>query len=172
MLILKDGISCYVYLRSCRKINHASVSFIIDEYFTTFMLVLQWFSDQGPNFCTDVMETLSNTQGVGQRFSAAYVSWFNVTVEAVCEETLCFLQTMSTDMRVPEVEWPTVVPAKQSVINKSPACRLSGKGPITPRTETERGEPLSATLKTAKHCGVSNLIKSEMIQRLTIERHL
>ncbi len=58
------------------------------EYFSTFVPVLQWFSDQGPHFCNKVMQNLSTYLEVKHLFSTVYAPWSNGTVESVCKEVL------------------------------------------------------------------------------------
>ena len=67
------------------------------------------------------MEILASTLGARHRFSTAYVPWSNGTVESFCKEVLRVLHALSTEMRVPETDWPSVVPALQSIINNSPS---------------------------------------------------
>lgn len=83
ILILKDDFSGYVYLRPCRNADATSTAEVLLEYFSTFVPVLKWFSDQGPHFANEVMEVLASALGARHRFSTAYVPWSNGTVEAV-----------------------------------------------------------------------------------------
>lgn len=83
ILILKDDFSGHVYLRSTEKAYATTAASILTEYCTTFVPVLQWFSDQGPHFCNSIMEELASSLGARHRFSTAYVPWSSRTVEAV-----------------------------------------------------------------------------------------
>ncbi len=73
ILILKDDFSGYVFLRSCKFANAETTADVLIEYFTTFVPVLMWFSDQGTHFKNEVMELLAKSLGAKHRFSTAYV---------------------------------------------------------------------------------------------------
>ncbi len=60
ILILNHDFSGYVVLRPCKKEDAETTSKVLNEYFTTFIPFLQWFSDQGPHFCNKVMQTLES----------------------------------------------------------------------------------------------------------------
>lgn len=168
VLILKDDFSGYVYLRPCAKADARSTVDILMEYFTTFVPVLKWFSDKGPHFCNEVMEGLAATLGVRHRFSTVYAPWTNGTVESVCKEVLRVLHAVSTEVQVPETEWPSVVPAIQSIINNSPSRRLNDLSPIKVHTGMDSGNPLSVALTIAKERGVRSLDETRILQNLRI----
>lgn len=168
ILILKDDFSGYVFLRPCEKADARSTANVLVEYFTTFVPVLKWFSDQGPHFCNEVMQLLATTLGVRHRFSTVYAPWTNGTVEAVCKEVLRVLHAVSTELQVPETEWPSVVPAIQSIINNSPSRRLGGRCPIKVHTGMDSGNPLSVALTVAQDKDIPSLDEARVMQDLRI----
>ncbi len=88
ILILKDDFSGYAFLRPCKNADAETSANVLNEYFTTFIPVLQWFSDQCPHFCNKVMQTLASSLRVKHRFSTVCAPWSNGTVESVCKR--CF----------------------------------------------------------------------------------
>ena len=168
ILILKDDFSGYVYLRPCKKADAASTAAVLIEYFSTFVPVLKWFSDQGPHFCNEVMETLASNLGVRHRFSTAYVPWSNGIVEEVCKEVLRVLHALSTDMQVPETEWPTILLSLQSIINNSRTRRLGDLSPIKVHTGMDSGNPFSVALTIALERGVENIDEVKLNSTLKI----
>ena len=138
ILILKDDFSGYVFLRSCESANAQTTADVLMEYFSTFVPVLKWFSDQGSHFKNEVMEILATSLGAKHRFSSAYVPWSNGTVESVCKEVLRVMRALSSEFRIPESDWTKSVLAIQSIINNSPSRRLGNRAPITVHTAWNR----------------------------------
>ncbi len=60
------------FLRPCKKEDAQTTANVLNEYFITFIPVLQWFSDQSPHFYNKVMHTLASSPGVKHRFSTVY----------------------------------------------------------------------------------------------------
>ncbi len=118
----------------------------MNEYFTTFIPVLEWFSDQGPHFCNKVMQNLASSFGVKHRFSTVYAPWSNGTVESDFKEVLRVMHAFNSETLTPEADWPDSVPAIQSIINNSPSRRLGGRAPITVHTGMPSGNPLTVAL--------------------------
>ena len=118
------------------------------EYFTTFLPVLNWFSDQGSNFKNQVMEYLAKSLGAKHNFSTPYVPWSNGTVESVCKQALRVMHAFMSEFKVTETDWPSTVPAIQSIINNSPSRRLNNKAPITVHTGMHSGNPLNLSLNS------------------------
>ena len=172
ILILKDDFSGYVFLRSCASACAEATADVLAEYFTTFVPVLNWFSDQGSHFKNEVMELLASSLGAKHRFSTAYVPWSNGTVEAVCKEVLRVMHALSAELRIPEAEWTKTVPAIQSIINNSPSRRLGNRAPITVHTGMEPGNPLLIALQTMNVRDVSSVGEAEVIQKLEVDSML
>ena len=72
ILILKDDFSGYVLLRAVSRADAQTTANVLMEYFTIFVPVLQWFSDQGPHFCNKVMELLAASLGARHLLSTLY----------------------------------------------------------------------------------------------------
>ena len=157
ILILKDDFSGYVFLRGCKHADASTTAEVLTEYFTTFVPVTKWFSDQGPHFCNKVMEMLAQSIGANHRFSTVYAPWSNGTVESVCKEVLRVMHALCAEMKIPETEWPRIVPAIQSIVNNSPARRLKNKAPITVHTGMTSGNPLTVALSTMGIRDVSSI---------------
>ena len=169
ILILKDDFSGYCFLRSCRKADAETTAEVLMEYFTTFVPVLSWFSDQGSHFKNEVMEILAKSLGAKHQFSTPYVPWSNGTVEAVCKQVLRVMRAFSAEFQIPESDWPKTVPAIQSIINNTPARRLGNRSPITVHTGMEPGNPLYLALNRMNIQDVSSVDKARILQALRIE---
>ena len=170
ILILKDDFSGYVFLRACKSADAETAASVLCEYFTTFVPVLQWFSDQGPHFCNKVMELLAQTLGAKHRFSTVYAPWSNGTVESVCKEVLRVMHALNTETRTPEADWPKSVPGIQSIINNSPARRLGGRAPVTVHTGMDSGNPLAVALANLPIRPASSIENARLMQTLGMER--
>ncbi len=86
ILILKDKFSRCVFLEPCKNAHAETTANVLMEYFSTFVPVLQWFSDQGPRICNTIMQYLSTSVGVKHLLSTVYEPWSDGTVESVCKE--------------------------------------------------------------------------------------
>lgn len=78
------------------------------------------------------------------------------------------LHAIGTELRSAETDFPSLVPAIQSIINNSPSRRLGDRAPITVHTGMRNGNPLSVALAIATAKNVSDLNEAEMMQRLNI----
>lgn len=132
--ILKDDFSGYCYLRSCAKSDAETTAKILMEYFTTFIPVINWFSDQGSHFKNQLIEILAKTISAKPNFSTPYVPWSNGTVEAVCKQVLRVMRAFSAECKIPKAKWPSTVPAIQIITNNSPSRLLGNRAPITVHT--------------------------------------
>lgn len=169
ILILKDDFSGYCFLRSCAKADAETTAEILMEYFTTFVPVLSWFSDQGSHFKNEVMEILAKSLGAKHNFSTPYVPWSNGTVEAVCKQVLRVMRALSVEFKIPESDWPTIVPAIQSIINNTPARRLGNRSPLTVHTGMESGNPLHLAMTAIKFEDATSVDEVQFMQSLKIE---
>lgn len=78
------------------------------------------------------------------------------------------LHFVSAELRVPETEWPTTVPAFQSIINNSSSRRLGGRCPITVHTDVESGNLLAVALTIVSEHGEVSLHEARIMQSLNI----
>lgn len=121
------------------------------EYFTTFIPVLMWFSDQGTHFKNQVMEVLAKSLGIKHSFSTPYVPWSNGTVEAVCKPVLRIMRAFSTKFKIHESDCPSTVPSIQNIINNTLSRRLGNKAPITVHTGMKSGNPQNLALHSINY---------------------
>ena len=170
ILILKDDFSGYVCLQACQNADAETTAEVLMKYFTTFVPVLTWFSDQGTHFKNEVMELLAKSLGAKHHFSTAYVPWSNGTVESVCKQVLRVIRALSAEFEVPEADWTTTVPAIQSIINNSPTRRLGNRAPITVHTGMEAGNPLQLALVSIGYKDIDSVDEARAIQKLSIDK--
>lgn len=169
ILILKDDFSGYVFLRPCKSADAETTASVLMEYFTTFVPVLNWFSDQGSHFKNQVMEFLACSLGAKHSFSTPYVPWSNGTVEAVCKQVLRVMHAFMSEYRIPEADWQTCVPAIQSIINNAPSRRLGNRAPIAVHTGMEPGNPLHIALQSINYVDATSVDEVRQMQTLRIE---
>ncbi len=110
ILILNGDFSGYVCLRPCKEADAETTAIDLNEYFNSFIPVLQWFSDQGRYFCNKVMQTLASSLEVKHRFSTVYAPWSNSTVESVCKEVLRVIHAFNSETLSLEADWPKSIP--------------------------------------------------------------
>lgn len=136
------------------------------ECFFSFVPVLNWLADQEPHFFNKVIDTLATYLGAEHRFSTAYDTWSNGTVEYVWKEILRVLHTFNSETRTPEADWPDYVPAIQSIINNSLSIWLGGRAPITVYTGMYSGNTLIVTLAEQKINKTQSIDRYQLLQRL------
>lgn len=142
-LIVKDDFSGYLFLCSNEKSDASSAAGVFMEYFSTFVSVPEWYSDQGPHFCNELTEIMANSMGAKHRLPTACVPWSNGTVEAVCKEVLRVMHVFSLEFDVSEADWTKMIPAIQSIVNNSLSRRLGGRASISVHTRMSPGNALS-----------------------------
>lgn len=169
ILILKDDFSGYVFLQACKHADAATTAEVLMKYFTTFVPVLTWFSDQGTHFKNEVIELLAKSLGAKHHFSTAYVPWSNGTVESVCKQVLRVLRAFSAEFDVPEAEWSSAVPSIQSIINNSPSRRLGNRAPVTVHTGMDPGNPLHLALSSICYDDAESVDEAKTTQLLSIQ---
>lgn len=145
---------------------------MLTEYFTAFVPVLFWFSDQGTHLKNEVMEILAKSLGAKHNFSTPYVPWSNGTVESVCKKFLRVMRAFSAEFQIPESDWPSTVPAIQSIINNTPTRRLGNRSPTAVHTCMKSGNHLHLAMTTVKYDDVSSVDVVRVLQNLKIENLL
>ena len=169
ILILKDNFSGCVFLRTCVHANAETTTEVLLEYFSTFIRVLRWFSDQVTHFRNAVMELPANSMGANHRFSTAYVPWSNKTAESACKEILRAMKASSSDFKTLEAEWTKTVPEIQITTKKSPSRGLGNRASIIFHTGMIPGIQLQVAI-TSLNCKPSISIEKVMyIQVLNVE---
>ncbi len=154
-------------MRPCKKADAETTANVLNEYFTNFIPVLQWFSYQGPHFWKKVSQTLASSFGVKHCFSAVYAPWSNGTFEFVCKEVLRVMDAFNS-----ETNNSFSVPAIQSIINISPSCRLGGPSTNTVHTGMPSRNPLTVVLTDCNFQGVETIDQARILQKLNINKLL
>lgn len=115
------------------------------------------------------MDILARTLGAKHNFSTPYVPWSNETVEAVCKQVLRVMRALSAEFKIPESEWPSTVPAIQSIINNTPARRLGNRAPIKVHTGMDPVNPLQLALTTMNYVDARSKDDARIMRDLKIE---
>ncbi len=148
---------------SFKKADEETTANVFNEYFTTFIPVLQWFFDQRPHFCNKVMQTLASSPGVKHRFSTVYPPRSNGAVEFVCKEVLLEMHAFNSETLSSEADWPKSVPAIQSIINNPLSRRLGARAPIT----VDIGMPSENLLTVAlTDCNIQDVERNDQAKML------
>lgn len=71
MLVLKDDISKYVWLRACREATSAVTAELLLDWFAAFDVCYQWVSDQGTHFKAQVVKCPQHALGAHHHFVTA-----------------------------------------------------------------------------------------------------
>ncbi len=118
------------------------------------------------------MQTLASSLGAKHRFSTVYAPWSNGTVESVCKEVLRVIHAFNSETLTPEADWPSSVPAIQSIISNSRSRRLGGRAPITAHTAMPSGKPLTVALTDCNIKGAETIDQARILQKLNIDKFL
>lgn len=79
------------------------------------------------------------------------------------------MRALSAEFKIPEVEWPTTVPAIQSIINNTPSRRLGNRAPITVHTGMKPGNPLALALSAINYVDAATTDEARVMQSLKID---
>jgi hypothetical protein len=103
-------------------------------------------SDLGAHFKNEIIAKLASELHVTHRFSPAYTSRANGTVESVCKQILRASRALLADFKFQPDDWPRVLPLIQSVLNNSASDRLGGHTPVMAFTGHQVTDPLALAL--------------------------
>lgn len=79
-------------------------------------------------------------------FTTPYCPQSNGTVEVVSKEVLRAVRSLSSELRIDESEWKSVLPLVQSILSHAARPSLNGKAPITAFTGLPVDNPLRTVL--------------------------
>ena len=144
ILVLKDDFSSYVRLVKCKAADAENTVEALQDWFSTFGVVLHWVSDRGSHFKNEVVSSLSQQNKASHRFTLAYAPWSNGTVEVVNREVLRVLRALCSELKIPFKEWPSIVPIVQGVLNSAVLPRLGNRSPLTAMTGLPADTPLAS----------------------------
>jgi hypothetical protein len=142
VLVMIDGFSRYVMLTAHKHANAENVVQALLQWFSLFGIVKRWVSDQGRHFLNAVLTQTRNHLGTEHHFTAAYAPWSNGLVERVNKEVVAMLQTLVSEARIDNSEWPRYLPVINFMLNRTPSAALGGKTPFTAFIGREPDSPL------------------------------
>jgi RNase H-like domain found in reverse transcriptase/Reverse transcriptase (RNA-dependent DNA polymerase)/Integrase zinc binding domain/Chromo (CHRromatin Organisation MOdifier) domain len=146
ILICKDDLSGYVWLKPCVAPTADFVVETLTAWFGTFGTATVWVSDQASHFKCEVMKKLAKAMMARHKFTPAYSPWANGTVEVVCSQVLRAARALLSEVRLQPTDWPRVLALVQAILNNSPSPRLGGSAPLTVFTGHDVDNPLAAAL--------------------------
>lgn len=79
------------------------------------------------------------------------------------------LHDVGAELQLPETEWPTIIPAIQSIITHSHSRRLGGPCPITIHTGMESVNRLSIALTIGLSRSMDTFDEASLLQQLEMD---
>jgi phage gp16-like protein len=146
ILILKDDIINFVWLRPYKAADGTSSKRTIVEWYATFRIVHEWAYDQSRHFCNTFLAAVAAELRVRHRFTTAYAPWENGTVEVVCRRVLKALRKLCSEFKPSLQEWPAVLHVVQSVLNNASSKKLRGNCPPIVFASVPAGNPIIVVL--------------------------
>lgn len=83
-----------------------------------------WVSDQGSNFKNNVMQLLASENYASHRFTVAYSTWYNGTIEVINKHDKAACLALTTEMRLSPQDWPDILGIVENVLNEDPLPKL------------------------------------------------
>lgn len=130
ILIVKDDLSSYVWLRPFIHADAASTVALLRDWMAAFGVCRMLISDQGSHFMNSVMQALARELRLSHHFTIAYSPWANGTVEVVNREVLRVLRKLSSELQLGHRQWATLVPIVQGLLNATRSPKLGGRTPL------------------------------------------
>jgi len=124
VLVLKDDLSGYVWLKPCISCDGENVRKSIMDWISTFTVMDYWISDQGSHFKNKVAEKLSEDLKINHHFVTAYSPWANGTVERVMREIRRAATALLSEFKLAAQDWDLTTNLIQRILNESPLARL------------------------------------------------
>jgi hypothetical protein len=100
LLLLKYDLSGYIWLVPCKAAAAEETIEALPHWFTTFGVVLHWFSDQGSHFKNTVMQGLQKTLTAKHHFTTANFQWSNGTIQAACKQVIRVARAMLAEFKM------------------------------------------------------------------------
>ena len=124
ILLLRDGLSSYIWLWPAASAEADEVSKAISRWIDVFTAMDVWVSDQGSHFKNTVIKLLAGQYRINHHFVTAYSPWSNGSIERCCREVLRAATAILSELRLAPQDWPSIVNIIQKVLNESPLRRL------------------------------------------------
>ena len=144
ILVLKCGFSNFIELVPSASPTSAVAATALLDWFKRFNVAPVWITDQGPHFKNAVMDTVRRHLKCQHHFVTPYAHWANGSVERVNREVLRLLRALVSENQMNIKQWPYLLAAVQSILNKTPTARLGDKAPLTVLSGLRPTHPLDA----------------------------
>ena len=129
ILVIKDQFSGFVELIPCDSPNSDNAASALSWWIARFSKPEYIISDNGTHFTSKVVEHLSRLYNVSHHFTVPYCPWSNGSVERANRDIKALLKVILKEAKLPEYNWPFILPAVMNVINQTPSERLGGLAP-------------------------------------------
>ena len=124
LLVIKDDLPSYVWLRQAVTTNEATASGELAHWVRTFSAMEVWISYPGSHLKTSIMESLAKDYSIKHQLVVAYSPWANETVEVVNKHFMAACRAMTTELNLGLHELPQLIPLIQTALNKTYLYRL------------------------------------------------
>jgi hypothetical protein len=139
----------------------------------------KFHTDGGSHFVNEFVAELLRQLAVSHHVTVAYAPWSNAIAERVCKELRGVLSAVLFEAKLPDSDWPFVLPVVNSIINQSPSTAIAGYSPIevftglppTPPLTVIYGHPASVLIPLD---GVALPVQQhvELLRSVLHDRHL
>jgi hypothetical protein len=147
LLLLKDDLSGYRRLVTCRTDAVAATVDELMQWLAAFGVVLLWISDRGSHVKNEVLRRVQKEPKANHHYTTAHFPWSNGTIESACKQVIRAFRAVLSELKMYADEWPEVVNLVQSVLNNSFSTRLNKRKPMRVFTGHAETTPLSLMLK-------------------------
>jgi hypothetical protein len=170
LLLLKDNLSGYLCLVTCRTADAAATVDALMRWFAVFSVVLLWISDRGSHCKNEVVQRVQKELKAKHHFTTANCPWSNGTIESPCKLVMRAFRAVLSELKMYAVEWPKVVNMVQSVLNNSLSTRLNKRTPMQVFTGHAETTPLALMLKVEKLSKAMTEIHAQVAEKATRDR--
>ena len=125
ILTILDNLTRKTYLKHCVRATAFQMVQGLLEFRGTLGLANEFLlvTDQGSHYCNILLEELSRALRFTHTVTVAYSPWVNGQAEVLNSTVLKYLRSICSEYRLPDKDWPMVLPIVMHLINNKPMAR-------------------------------------------------
>jgi transposase InsO family protein len=100
LLLVKDDLSGYLWLVSCRTADAAANVDALMRWFAVLGVVLLWISDRGSHFKNELVRRVQNELKTKLHLTTANCPWSNGTIESACKQVIRAFRAVLAELRM------------------------------------------------------------------------